>query len=385
MRHNINIVHYWGGSPIVATSKWLSTLKLVEECRDHGWNNWLVLSKQPNDPALITPFIDAGCKIVYQPRSKGNFDTASIYRNFNLLRKIKCDIFHCYNDHTSPLIAATLARVPVRVWSKLAMSSYYEQGVAPKGLQKLMISTRVTCSFSTRIFAISGAAGREICEQVGFNHKINIVDVPVALDKFYQATDMGMRDEFNFQQSDIVITAVGHFIEVKGWDVVIKSFSRVKSAIPNAQLLLVGKKTSQEYYDKICSLIKQYDLEKYVTFAGNRSDIPAILKASDLFILPSRSEGAGAVLIEAMATGLPCIATNTGGIADIIVNGENGFLFQRENSAELAEKIINVVSAPELQTKFIASAKQYLHKFSIETHVKNVSFHYENMLQETKN
>ena len=89
MSKEINIVHYWGGFPIIATSKWLSALKLVQQCADNNWNNWLVLSKKPDDVSLITPFIEAGCQIIYHPRSRGNFDFASVMRNVKFLLKIK--------------------------------------------------------------------------------------------------------------------------------------------------------------------------------------------------------------------------------------------------------------------------------------------------------
>ena len=381
MSKEINIVHYWGGFPIIATSKWLSALKLVEQCADNNWNNWLVLSKKPDDVSLITPFIEAGCEIIYHPRSRGNFDFASVIRNVKFLLKIKCTIFHCYNDHTSPIIAAMLARTPVRVWSKLAMSSYYEKGISPKGLNRLMPSTRITCWFANRILAISDAAKQEICIQVGANNKVFTVNVPVELDVFnhiYGAEKI--RDEFNFQKSDYVITAVGHFVEVKGWDIAVPAFAKVCENIPNAKLLLVGKKTSESYYQKICSQIKSFDLKDKVMFAGNRSDIPDILTASDLFVFPSRSEGAGASLVEAMAAGIPCIATDTGGIPEIIKDGRSGLLFERGNSDELAEKIIRVILDVDLQTQLVETAIQDLHKFSIERYVDNVFNHYQNLL-----
>jgi len=377
----INIVHYWGGFPIIATSKWLSALKLVQQCADNNWNNWLVLSKKPDDVSLITPFIEAGCQIIYHPRSRGNFDFASVMRNVKFLLKIKCTVFHCYNDHTSPIIAAMLAQTPVRVWSKLAMSSYYEKGISPKGLNRLMPSTRITCWFASRILAISRAAKKEVYEQVGFNNKVSIVDVPVQLERFnISRKSSEVRDEFNLLESDYVITAVGHFIEVKGWDIAVPAFAQVCENIPNAKLLLVGKKTSDSYYQKICDQIKYFDLKDNVIFAGNRSDIPDILAASDLFILPSRSEGTPAALIEAMASGLPCIATNAGGIPEVITNGDNGYLFEKENVGELADKIKSVALNSDLKIQFITNAQKDLHKFSIERYVDNVFNHYQDLL-----
>ena len=340
-----------------------------------------MLSKKPDDVSLITPFIEAGCQIIYHPRSRGNFDFASVMRNVKFLLKIKCTVFHCYNDHTSPIIAAMLAQTPVRVWSKLAMSSYYEKGISPKGLNRLMPSTRITCWFASRILAISRAAKKEVYEQVGFNNKVSIVDVPVQLERFnISRKSSEVRDEFNLLESDYVITAVGHFIEVKGWDIAVPAFAQVCENIPNAKLLLVGKKTSDSYYQKICDQIKYFDLKDNVIFAGNRSDIPDILAASDLFILPSRSEGTPAALIEAMASGLPCIATNAGGIPEVITNGDNGYLFEKENVGELADKIKSVALNSDLKIQFITNAQKDLHKFSIERYVDNVFNHYQDLL-----
>ncbi|WP_413692344.1 hypothetical protein [Psychromonas sp. KJ10-2] len=87
MNNVINIVHYWGGFPITPTSKWLRTLKLIEKCNANGMNNWLVLSKKPEDVHLIEPMIEAGCTIVYLPRSTKSFDFGCIYRTFIFLKK----------------------------------------------------------------------------------------------------------------------------------------------------------------------------------------------------------------------------------------------------------------------------------------------------------
>lgn len=381
MKKQINIVHYWGGCPTCITSKWISYLMLINKCTKYGWKNWLVLSDKPNDAALIEPILSAGCEIIYQPRSRSNFDFVSIYRNFKFLQKVKCDIFHCYNDHTSPLIAASLARVPVRIWSKLAMSSYYELGVNPKGLSRLMPSTWITCFLSHRILAISDIAGKEIYHQVGFQHKINTVYVPVSLELFSSASAEGIRCELNIHDNDILITSVGHSVAVKGWDIAIKAFVKVYKEVPNAKLLLVGKKNNIEFYNKICKQIQQSGLEGKVLFTGSRTDIPKILKASDVFILPSRSEGTPAALIEAMAVGLPCIATEIGGIPEVIIDGENGLLFQREDSEELAEKIINVTCNSKLELQLIKMAKQNLQRFSVTNYVDSVFSHYQELLK----
>jgi len=148
--------------------------------------------------------------------------------------------------------------------------------------------------------------------------------------------------------------------------------------------LLVGKKTSESFYQKIVEQIDLLNLKDKVIFAGNRSDIPEILKVSDLFILPSRSEGTPAALIEAMASGLPCIATNAGGMPEVIKNGDNGYLFEKENIEELADKIKSIALSPELEAQFIINAKKDLQRFSIERYVDTVFNHYQDLLAQRK-
>lgn len=381
MKSEINIVHYWAGSPSLRNSKWWRTLKLIEKCEDFGWNNWLVLSKQPEDYSLIKPFLDVGCKIIYQPRSKGNFDLANIHRSFKFLRRIKCTIFHCNNDHTSPIIAAKLARVPIKIWSKLAMSSYYELGAPPVGFHKLMPSLRITTLVADKVLAISHAVKSELVELVGFEHKVAVVDAPIPLHNYTLATSAGIREEFGFLANDIIITAVGHSVEVKGWDIAIKAFALLAKKVPNTKLLLVGKHTSPEFHQKLCALVKHNGLDDRVIFSGSRNDIANILKASDMFLFPSRSEGVGAAIIEARASGLPCVATDAGGIPEVIKNNVNGFLFQRENTEELAEKILTLLSSPDLKAKFIEAGVKGLDKYTIETYVNNVFSCYQELLE----
>ena len=185
----------------------------------------------------------------------------------------------------------------------------------------------------------------------------------------------------NLKDSDIVVTSVGHAVTVKGWDIAITAFARVCKKIPNIKLLLVGAKTSPKYHHKLCAQITESGLGHNVMFTGSRRDIPEILKASDVFLLPSRSEGTPAALIEAMASGLPCVATATGGIPEVIEHGKNGFVFERENADDLAEKMLCILSDPELQVKFSKMAQQNLQKFSIDTYVNNVFSHYQNLLE----
>ena len=84
-----------------------------------------------------------------------------------------------------------------------------------------------------------------------------------------------------------------------------------------------------------------------VEFLGHRSDVPDLLRGATVFVRPSTLEGMPLTVLEAMATGLPVIATRVGGTPELITDGENGFLIQVGDSHALAEAILDVLSAPE--------------------------------------
>ena len=372
MSKSVTVVHYWAGCPKSPNSKWHSFLAIVRKCQEQGWRNYLVWSRMPENPALVEPFLDAGCEIILQHRSRGNFDLVSVWRTYKLLQQLSCGIFHCYNDHTSPLIGAALAGVPVRIWSKLAMSPYYEKGMSPKGVHRLMPSTRVSCLCAHRILAISDKVGSELIGTVGFDKKVDTVYVPVDYHRFANAAQGNIRKELYFDQSHIVITSVGHAVPVKGWDVAIKAFVQVYQQNPSARMVLVGDRTSSEYYNQLTELIKQYETGENIKFTGKRDDIAEILKASDIFVLPSRSDGLCCALIEAMASGLPCVAAAVGGIPETITHDKNGLLFERENVGELADRLRRALSDASLRRSLGDAAKQSAKVFGIETYVKTL-------------
>jgi glycosyltransferase involved in cell wall biosynthesis len=260
------------------------------------------------------------------------------------------------------------------------MSSHYEKNENPKGLHRLMPSTRVSCLFANLILAISNKVGSELTETVGFNRKIKTVPVPVDYNRFANAYKGNIRREMGIEQSHIVIASIGHSVRVKGWDVAIKAFVDVYKKLPNVRMLLVGDQTSPEFYNQLTELIKQYKMEDNIKFAGKRNDIPEILKSSDIFILPSRSEGMPGALVEAMAAGLPCIAAEVGGVPEVIKHDDNGLLFKRANSQELAESLIKLIKNKKLQTKLASQASIDARQFNMESYVEKVFNHYQSLL-----
>jgi glycosyltransferase involved in cell wall biosynthesis len=151
-----------------------------------------------------------------------------------------------------------------------------------------------------------------------------------------------------------IVLFVGTILKRKGVDLLLDAWAAVHERLPQAQLVLVGMAEYDATHDN------QRELNEYaeamrrqaaaygasVTFAGLQEDIVKWYQAADLFVLPSRKEGFGNVIIEAMACGLPVIVTPMDGVAnETVENGRNGFII--EDVAELSQKIIHLLANPE--------------------------------------
>lgn len=121
---------------------------------------------------------------------------------------------------------------------------------------------------------------------------------------------------------------VGRLVPVKGHTYLIKAIQKVVKVIPEAKFLFVG---DGELKSKLSEEIKSYDLQRNIFLLGARSDIATILSCINVFLLPSLNEGFGMVLIEAMAARKPVIATNVGGVPEVIINGTTGILVPPED------------------------------------------------------
>ncbi len=364
----VGVVQYWGGCPRMPNSRWRRTLHLVRACAAEGWRTWLVLSELPRERELIEPFVHAACQIIVEPRARGNFDPGCILRTYRLLADLDCDIFHCYNVHTSPLIGAALAGVPVRIWSVLSMSRHYEEGERLHGWHRLQPSLRLSAHLAHRIACISAPVLREF-EELGVP-PAKLVEIPPQIDlpRFENASPDGLRRELGFADDALLVTTVGHAVPVKGWDILLRAFAQLATARPQARLLLVGSTEAaheRATAAELRALATALGVESRVVFAGVRTDIPRILAASDMFVLPSRSEGLSSALLEAMAAARACVGSRTGGTPTIIRDGHNGLLFEREDVDGLAAALEKLADDPDLRVNLGRSARDAVQQFDL--------------------
>lgn len=172
-------------------------------------------------------------------------------------------------------------------------------------------------------------------EHPELSSKISVIHNGVNLEMFRNIA----RSEI-LENDNVVIISIASFDLVKGLDVLLYAFASVKNMRSNVRLLIVGESGQDD--DFIHQLSERLDLEPFIDWNCDvaHKDIPELLALADIFVLPSRNEGFGLVLLEAGAVGLPVIATRVGGTPELINDGNNGLLVESEDSQAISRAIL---------------------------------------------
>jgi glycosyltransferase involved in cell wall biosynthesis len=174
-----------------------------------------------------------------------------------------------------------------------------------------------------------------------------------------------------------VVGTVGRLTPVKGQEVLIRAASELIRRGEKIFLVLLG---DGELRRDLEELSLRLDIAEYVRFLGWRPDVARVMAVCDIFCLPSRNEGMGKVLVEAMAMGKPIIASSIGGIPDIVCSGENGILVPVGDAAAWAEAIARLCRDPEKRRRMGDAGMQMAPRYSSEEMIKRIDRLYEELL-----
>jgi glycosyltransferase involved in cell wall biosynthesis len=152
----------------------------------------------------------------------------------------------------------------------------------------------------------------------------------------------------------------------------------VIQAHPSTGFVIVGRGDEERALRELAAASSSADR---IHFLGERSDVTEILAASDLFVLPSLNEGLSLAMLEAMAIGVPVVATAVGGASDILTPGQTGWLVPPGDPDALAEAVLEALEQPERARQFAERAREMVEtEFSIETHAQRLESLYQQIL-----
>ena len=215
--------------------------------------------------------------------------------------------------------------------------------------------------FNDRVIAASEATCRF---HQRFNlvpkHRIDVIHNFVE-DSSYHATDpadrVRLRAELGIDRDALLLGVVGDLMPRKGMLHLVKAIPTIAAAVPSVHVLSIGYR-EKEYTDRVRETAFQLRVADRLTFAGPRPDVAPLLSAMDAFVLPSLEETLPLAILEAMASGLPVVATTVGGIPECVVDGQTGRLVPPGNSARLAEALSELLLDDELRRRWGAAGRE---------------------------
>ncbi len=184
--------------------------------------------------------------------------------------------------------------------------------------------------------------------------------------------------KFLAPRNEFIICHISNFRPLKRIDILLRAFKNVMDNGLNARLVLVGDGPERQNMEL---LTRDLNLEDKVLFLGVQEDIRDILCISDLFVLTSESESFGLVLLEAMAMGCPIVASNTGGIPEVVRDGVEGKLCPVNDVDAFAKAISHILTNPELHKKYVANALQRVKSFDTTQIIPKYEALYRQVLQ----
>lgn len=269
-----------------------------------------------------------------------------------IIKQLKPDIVYAHSSKAGAL--ARIADLGLKnkvIYNPHGWAFNMQQSAKKKEMYKWV--EKISAHFCDKIVCISDAERESaLREKICKPNKLQVIYNGIDLEEIEKTTPMS-RDQLGIPEDAFVVGMVGRLSKQKAPDTFVKAAKLIKEKIPNAFFLMVG---NGELRDKVEELINQYDLGSSSLITGWVDNPTAYMKIMDVGMLLSRWEGFGLVLPEYMACGVPIVATNVDAIPNIIEDGVNGMLVNKDDYHKVTDAVDRLFKQPDLTSSLVKTA-----------------------------
>lgn len=334
--------------------------------------------------ANITAVREQGVRLIGLPhliRELRPFSELSAF--FSLIRIIRREKPRIVHTHTSKAgilgrWAAFICRVPVIIHTPHGhvFWGYFR----PWQTRLFILLERWTARITDRIVALTPQERSDHLRfRIAPKEKFTVIHSGVDLTRFYNTvTDISqMKKNLNLPGGSFVVGTLGRLTPVKGQIHLLRAAVEIVADRPDIYFVFVGE---GELHDDLEKFAEVAGIMENVRFPGWKSDVASVLSVFDIFVFPSLNEGMGKAIVEAMVMGKPIIASDIGGISDLVVSGETGILVPPAGSNAIAEAIKTLYANPEKRTEMGKRGQERAAAYSAESMLHKIKTLYECLL-----
>lgn len=306
-------------------------------------------------------------------------DLVALIEIHRFIKENNIDIVHTHSSKAGILgrLAARLAKVKIILHTVHGWSFNDYQ---PFFLRRIFVwLERKIASFTHRIIVVSESDKQNgLNNRIGEEDKYILIRYGIDYSEFLKSVQPhAVRQGLGIENGDFLVTTVSCFKPQKSPQDFVRLAFSVSKKVPNVKFLLIGDGALRRRIER---LRDKFSLQNKIILSGWRRDIPQILSVSDIFILTSLWEGLPVSVLEAMAASCPVVATNTGGISEVVIDGKTGFLVSCRDIDNMSCKVVALLRDKDLRKEIAFNARRNF-EFRLEDSVRNTQNLYGSLIK----
>jgi len=333
-----------------------------------GYDCMLATSFRESDASSLADARRRGCRVVDIPALGREVaplaDLTALAELVRLIRRERPAIVHTHTSKAGFIgrLAAVIARAPAVIHQPHGHIFYGYYSARRTAVFTAL--ERQAARWTDRIITLTDRGAQEhLARGIGRAEQYVAVPsgVPTAELRAAAPPRGEARARLGLDPDAFIVVGLGRLVPIKGFDLLARALPAVVAQIPSARVLLVGDGAERAHLGAIAASM---GVAERLRMTGETTDVASYLAAADVVAVPSRNEGMGRVIVEAMALGLPVVATAVGGIPDVVTDGECGRLVGPEDVDALAAALIELGRDPALRRKLGEAAVRRAEAFS---------------------
>lgn len=317
------------------------------------------------------------CKVICLQR-KNIYDLRILFDLYRLIKNNKYEIVHTYlfGFHYLANIPAKIAGVPLTISSRRELAKWKKfHHRCLENIGNLFTDRVIACSNAVKEFALK-------TENLSL-HKVVVIYNGINVDEFLPSPKNNqILQEFGLGKASKIVGMVANFSLEKNHRAMLEAIVKVKEKFPLIKCLLVGDGPLKK---EIEGRVGKLELKENVFFASQRDDINQILSVMDIFVLTSLCEGLPNAILEAMGCGLAVVATNVGGVPEVVEDGRSGILVEPTNHIQVAKAVIKLLENEDLRLSLGRRGREIIeNRFNFKKMVQEYEDFYGRQIEEQR-